>query len=74
MTPRDIVTGLDVAFGVRVGLAPDGQHLKVTGNPVAVACATPRILKDRTAILTHLQTLARRHCAARNLSTTMEMK
>lgn len=54
MTPRDVLTALDVAFGVRVGLAPDGQHLKVTGNAVAVACATPRLLRDKTEIVRHL--------------------
>jgi len=74
MTPRDIVTGLDVAFGVRIGLAPDGQHLKVTGNAVAVACATPRILKDRTAILKHLQTRARHHADAANTSSNGDGK
>ncbi len=56
MTIQDSLTVLDVLYDVQVALAPDGAHLHVTGNPHAIALATPKILLLKPAILDHLRT------------------
>jgi hypothetical protein len=51
----DTLLLLDVLFEVRVALAPDGEHLAVSGSSDAIALATPKLLQLKPEILEHLR-------------------
>jgi hypothetical protein len=57
MTVADTLMLLDVLFEVRVVVAPDGEHLAVTGNAEAIAFATPKLLQLKPEIMAHLRGL-----------------
>lgn len=58
LAPADRLAMLDVLYGVRVAVAPDGQHLTVTGPSAAVHAAAPMLRQQRNALLAHLHALA----------------
>ncbi|MDO8500456.1 MAG: hypothetical protein Q7S20_01275 [Gemmatimonadaceae bacterium] len=59
MTIPDMLLWLDVMYEVRVALAPDGEHLLVTGNADAIRCAAPKLSQMKPAILDHLRAVSR---------------
>ena len=58
MTVEDRLLMLDVLFGLRVALAPDGAHVILRGPPDAVEAASPMVLLHKSEILDHLRNLA----------------
>jgi len=55
MTPADVILLMDVLFEVRIALAPDGEHLAVTGNAAAIACATSKLTEMKPELLGYLR-------------------
>jgi hypothetical protein len=55
MTPADVILLMDVLFEVRIALAPDGEHLAVTGNAAAIECATPKLTQMKPELLGYLR-------------------
>lgn len=62
MNPADYLLALEVMFDVTTEISADGKHLRLKGNPLAISCATPRLMKDKAALLKHLH--ATRHNVA----------
>ena len=58
MTPVDRIAMLDILYGVRVAVAPDGQHITVTGPSAVVHAAAPMLRQQRNALLAHLHAVA----------------
>ena len=54
MNAADRLALLEVHYGIRIALAPDGQHLDVDGPSLAVDAAEPMLRQYRDALLTHL--------------------
>lgn len=56
LTPADRIAMLDVLYGVRVAVAPDGQHLTVTGPRLAVQAVAPMLRHNRASLMEYLRT------------------
>ena len=54
LTPADRIVMLNVLYGVRVAVAPDGRHLRVTGPSAAVHAAAPMLRHRRDELLAYL--------------------
>lgn len=54
-TIADRIALLEVWYGVRVCLAPDGRHLSVTGPGEAVDAASPMLRNRRADFVAHLR-------------------
>ena len=55
MMVEDRLLLLDVLLDVRVRLAPDREHLAVSGAREAVGWATPLLVKMKSEIVAHLR-------------------
>ncbi|MHB1095569.1 MAG: hypothetical protein ACYC3F_05290 [Gemmatimonadaceae bacterium] len=55
LTPADRLVMLDVLYDLRVSLAPDGEHIDVTGPTEALTAATPMLWKYRADFVAHLR-------------------
>jgi len=58
MTPADVLMLLDVLFGVRIALHPNGQQLLVSGPADTLAAAEPALRLYKSALLDHLRKVA----------------